>query len=141
AGQLGREVEDRAVLDALAHQVQLGMPVLTDGELRRDAWQTDMPDAVAGFVDEYPVVKRTLPNGQVVELEMHTKAVKDHIKPIRRITGGFLPFLQQHVQGSFKVMLPRPAMVSRGAIHMCRGSRTTERGTGDYEWLAERLRR
>ena len=134
-------MEDRAVLDALAHQVQvqLGMPVLNDGELRRDAWQTDVSDAVAGFVDEYPVVKRTLPNGQVVELEMHTKAVKDHIKPIRRITGGFLPFLQQHVQGSFKVMLPRPAMVSRGAIHMCRGSRTTERGTGDYEWLAERL--
>jgi len=224
-----REVEDRAILDALAHQVQVGMPVLSDGEFRRDAWQTDISDAVEGFVEQYPVVKRTLPDGQVVELEMHTKAVKDRLTQIRRITQGFLPFLQQHAERSFKVTMPSLAMVSRGgfkiglsdrvyptrhslmadllpiyqaemralasdsvpyvqmdegfiayvrpdwreelraqgldpeqelaadiaaenacwdllpadtvvrAVHMCRGSRTTERGSGDYEWLAERL--
>src|SRR5918912_3268460 len=87
AGQLSREalreVEDRAILDALAHQVQVGMPVLSDGEFRRDAWQTDLSDAVAGFVEDYPVSKRTLPDGQVVELEMHTKAVKSKLRPLR----------------------------------------------------------
>jgi 5-methyltetrahydropteroyltriglutamate--homocysteine methyltransferase len=233
AGQLNRQAlraaEDRAIVDALAHQVHAGMPVVTDGEFRRDAWQTDISDAVEGFVEHYPVVTRTLPDGQVVELEMHTKAVKDRLKAIRRITDAFLPFLREHATGSFKVTMPSPAMVSRGsfrigltdrvyptrhallsdllpiyqaemralaaervayvqmdegfiayvrpdwrdelraqgrdpehelaadiavenacwdllpadqmvrAIHMCRGSRTTERGTGDYEWLAERL--
>jgi 5-methyltetrahydropteroyltriglutamate--homocysteine methyltransferase len=155
--------------------------------------------------------------------------VKDRLRPVRRITANFLPFLQQHATAPFKVTMPSPAMVSRGgfvkgvtehayptrhdllrdllpiyqsemralaaehvaymqmdegfiayvrpdwreqvraqgldpeqelaadiaaenacwdllpasqtirATHMCRGSRTTDRGTGDYEWLAERL--
>lgn len=233
AGQLDpsalRQVEDEAILDALAHQAQIGIPIVTDGEFRRDAWQTDVSDAVQGFVEQYPVVKRTLPDGQIQELEMHSKAVRDRLRPIRRITANFLPFLQHHTGRPFKVTMPSPAMVSRGAflkgttenayptrhdllrdllpiyqsemralaaegvpyvqldegfiayvrpdwreevrsqgldpeqelaadiaaentcwdllpsdqivcaIHMCRGSRTTARGSGDYEWLAERL--
>jgi methionine synthase II (cobalamin-independent) len=224
-----RELEDQAILDALAHQKQVGMPIFSDGEFRRDAWQTDLSDAVEGFVTDYPVVKRTLPDGRVVELEMHTKAVKDRVHAIRRITADFVPFLKEHSPGSFKVTLPSPAMASRGcfepgvtdrvyatrhdllrdflpiyqdemralaadgvayvqmdegfisyvndhwrdglraqgldpekelaadiaaenacwellpadqvtrAMHICRGSRTTARGSGGYEWLAEHL--
>jgi 5-methyltetrahydropteroyltriglutamate--homocysteine methyltransferase len=233
AGQLSREalreVEDRAILDALEHQHQVGMPIFTDGEFRRDAWQTDLSDAVEGFVDDYPVVRQTLPDGRVVELEMHTKAVKGKVRPVRRITAKFTPFLLEHAPGPFKVTLPSPAMASRGgfqlgltdavyptrhdllrdllpiyqdemraleaegvayvqmdegfisyvndnwrdglraqgldpekelaadiaaentcwdllppekvtrAMHICRGSRTTARGSGGYEWLAEHL--
>jgi 5-methyltetrahydropteroyltriglutamate--homocysteine methyltransferase len=233
AGELTREalraIEDEAILDALAHQGAVGMPIITDGEFRRDAWQTDISDAVDGFVEQYPVVRRTLPDGSVQELEMHTKAVQSTLRQTRRITANFLPFLQQHASRPFKVTMPSPAMVSRGgfqagltesayasrhdlladllpiykremqalaeervpyvqmdegfiayvrpdwreqisaqgldpeqelaadiaaenacwdllpadqtvrAIHMCRGSRTTARGSGDYEWLAERL--
>ena len=54
-----REVEDRAILDALAQQNQIGMPIFSDGEFRRDAWQTDLSDAVEGFVEDYPIVKQT----------------------------------------------------------------------------------
>jgi 5-methyltetrahydropteroyltriglutamate--homocysteine methyltransferase len=233
SGQLSREAlreaENRAILDALAHQKQVGMPIFTDGEFRRDAWQTDLSDAVEGFVEDYPVVKRTLPDGRVVELEMHTKAVKDKVHAVRRITASFLPFLKEHSPGPFKATLPSPAMASRGsflegvtdrvyatrhelladflpiyqdemralaadgvayvqmdegftsyvndnwreglraqgldperelaadiaaenacwdllpaglvtrAMHICRGSRTTARGTGGYEWLAAHL--
>ena len=233
AGQLSRdalrEVEDRAILDALAHQRQVGMPIFSDGEFRRDAWQTDLSDAVAGFVEDYPVVTQTLPDGRTVELEMHTKAVRDRVRAVRRITAGFVPFLKAHSPGPFKVTLPSPAMASRGgfragltdrvyatrhelladflpiyqdemralvadgvayvqmdegfisyvndnwrdglreqgldperelaadiaaenacwdllppdqvarAMHICRGSRTTARGSGGYEWLAEHL--
>ena len=120
AGQLSREalreVEDRAILDALAHQKQVGMPIFTDGEFRRDAWQTDLSDAVEGFVEEYPVVKQTLPDGRVVELEMHTKAVKGRVRAVRRITASFVPFLKQHSPGPFKVTLPSPAMAARGGF-------------------------
>jgi 5-methyltetrahydropteroyltriglutamate--homocysteine methyltransferase len=224
-----REVENRAVLEALEQQRRLGLPILSDGEFRRDAWQTDLSDAVEGFVEDYPMVKQTLPDGQVVELEMHTKAVKDRIRAVRRITANFVPFLKKHAPGPFKVTLPSPAMASRGcfvkgvtdrvystrhdllaellpiyqdemralaadgvayvqmdegfisyvnddwreglrargldaeqplaadiaaenacwdllppesvtrAMHICRGSRTTARGTGGYAWLAEHL--
>src|SRR5919202_2855696 len=111
-----REIEDRAILDALAHQNQVGMPIFTVGEFRRDAWQTDLSDAVEGFVEEYPVVKQTLPDGRVVELEMHTKAVKGRVRAVRRITATFVPFLQAHSPGPFKVTLPSPAMASRGGF-------------------------
>jgi len=224
-----RGIEDRAILDALAHQKQVGMPIFTDGEFRRDAWQTDLSDAVEGFVPDYPVVKQTLPDGGVVELEMHTKAVRDRVRAVRRITANFVTFLKEHSPGPFKVTLPSPAMAARGgfkqgvtdrvyatrrdllrdflpiyqdemralaadlvayvqmdegfnsyvndnwreglraqgldaerelaadiaaentcwdllpaeqitrAMHLCRGSRTTARGSGGYEWLAEHL--
>jgi 5-methyltetrahydropteroyltriglutamate--homocysteine methyltransferase len=233
AGDLSRETlrarEDRAILDALEQQKRIGMPIFSDGEFRRDAWQTDLSDAVAGFVEEYPVVKQTLQDGTVVELEMHTKAVKDRLHAARRMTANFVPFLKEHSPGPFKVTLPSPIVASRGgfvrgvtdgvypsrhdlladlvpiyqeemralvadgvayvqmdegflsyvrddwreglrsqgldpeqelaadiaaenacwdllrpervsrAIHICRGSRTTNRGTGGYEWLAEHL--
>jgi 5-methyltetrahydropteroyltriglutamate--homocysteine methyltransferase len=233
AGQLDRQalrtVEDRAILDALHHQHQLGMPIFSDGEFRRDAWQTDLSDALEGFVDTYPMARQTLPDGRVVELEMHTKAVKATLRPRHRITASFLPFLKEHAPGPFKATLPSPASAARGgfqkglteaaypdrhalladlvpiyqaemralladgtayvqmdegfisyvrddwrdglhaqgldpeqelaadiaaenacwdllppertvrAAHMCRGSRTTNRGSGGYEWLAEHL--
>jgi 5-methyltetrahydropteroyltriglutamate--homocysteine methyltransferase len=120
SGQLGRDelrdVEDRTILDVLAQQKHVGMPILSDGEFRRDAWQTDLSDAVEGFVDEYPVVRTTLPDGTVQDLEMHTKAVRAKIRQVRRITASFLPFLRAHAPGPFKVTMPSPAIASRGSF-------------------------
>ncbi len=31
------------------------MPIFTDGEMRRDAWQTNFSEAVDGFEDTYPI--------------------------------------------------------------------------------------
>jgi 5-methyltetrahydropteroyltriglutamate--homocysteine methyltransferase len=111
-----RTVEDRAILDALEHQRQVGMPILTDGEMRRAAWQTDLSDAVDGFVADYPVVRTTLPDGTVREIEMHTKAVEAKLRPKRRLTATFLPFLEQHAAGPFTVTLPSPASAARGSF-------------------------
>jgi 5-methyltetrahydropteroyltriglutamate--homocysteine methyltransferase len=113
-----REVEDRAILEALAHQTRVGMPILTDGEFRRDAWQTDLSDAVEGFVEDYPIINQTLSDGRVVQLEMHTKAVKARLRPLRRLTANFVPFLKEHAPGPFKVTLPSPAMASRGGFQV-----------------------
>ncbi len=233
AGQLDhaalREREDRAILDALLQQQRVGMPIFSDGEMRRDAWQTDLPHAVDGFVDDYPIVRTTLPDGTVRDIEMHTRAVENTLHQKRRLTAEFLPFLQQHAPGPFKVTMPSPASASRNsykaglterayptrfdllrdlvaiyrdemralagegvayvqldegfnsyvnpsyratlerqgddpeqwlaadiaaenacwdllpaesvvrATHLCRGSRTVARGSGSYDWLAERL--
>ena len=45
-----RAEEDRAIQQALEKQRQLGIDVMTDGEMRRSSWLTDMADAVDGFV-------------------------------------------------------------------------------------------
>lgn len=113
-----REIEDRAILDALAHQRRVGMPILTDGEFRRDAWQTDLSDAVSGFVESYVTRKHTLADGAVVELETHTKAVKDRVRPVRGITARSVKFLQEHAPGPFKITLPSPAVASRGSFQV-----------------------
>ena len=45
------EIEDRAVCDAIAMQETVGLEVVTDGEMRRQSFQSQMTAAVAGFGD------------------------------------------------------------------------------------------
>src|SRR6266536_5740639 len=44
-----KRVEDRAVREVIALQEQAGCPVVTDGELRRDSFQSELTAAVDGF--------------------------------------------------------------------------------------------
>lgn len=44
-----KEVEDRAVREAVALQADAGCPVVTDGELRRDSFQSELTAACDGF--------------------------------------------------------------------------------------------
>jgi len=44
-----RELEDRHILRVLARQRDLGLDVVTDGELRRSNFMSDLWDAVDGF--------------------------------------------------------------------------------------------
>ena len=46
-----REIEDRAVCDAIALQEAAGLEVVTDGEMRRQSFQSQMTAAVEGFGD------------------------------------------------------------------------------------------
>jgi 5-methyltetrahydropteroyltriglutamate--homocysteine methyltransferase len=45
-----REVEDRAVLDAIALQRAAGLEVVTDGEMRRENWLASVMETVGGLV-------------------------------------------------------------------------------------------
>lgn len=44
-----KEIEDRAVDDAIALQESAGLEVITDGEMRRESFQSQMTAAVGGF--------------------------------------------------------------------------------------------
>lgn len=44
-----KEIEDRAVDDAIALQESVGLEVVTDGEMRRQSFQSQMTEAVSGF--------------------------------------------------------------------------------------------
>ena len=46
-----KEIEDRAVDDAIALQESVGLEVVTDGEMRRQSFQGQMTAAVSGFGD------------------------------------------------------------------------------------------
>ena len=53
AGRISRpaykSIEDRAVDEAVAQQEEAGLTVLTDGEMRRLSFQSQMVQAVEGF--------------------------------------------------------------------------------------------
>lgn len=53
AGTIGanqfKEVEDRAVDEAIALQEAAGLPIVTDGEMRRQSFQSQMTASVSGF--------------------------------------------------------------------------------------------
>ena len=44
-----KQIEDRSVDDAVALQESVGLEILTDGEMRRQSFQSQMTAAVSGF--------------------------------------------------------------------------------------------
>src|SRR5215813_7596375 len=44
--------EDEAITAALQKQRDIGLDILTDGEMRRGSWLTDMAEATEGFIPQ-----------------------------------------------------------------------------------------
>jgi 5-methyltetrahydropteroyltriglutamate--homocysteine methyltransferase len=133
AGQLPidqlRAAEDRAVLEALDLQRKAGVDIYTDGEMRRDAWQTSFSEAVEGFVDDYPVREVTQSDGSIVRIELHAKVVAGKLRQTRRLVEVDADFMSRHSPGPFKITLPGPSLVSRAGFH----SGTTRDYAGEAE--------
>jgi len=102
-----RAIEDHAITEALAKQRAIGISVLTDGEMRRGSWLTDMADAVEGFVREKVMLEWKGPGGGA---EASTAdAVGGKLRKKRKLTDYELPLLKQEARGPFKVTLPAPS--------------------------------
>jgi 5-methyltetrahydropteroyltriglutamate--homocysteine methyltransferase len=102
-----RGAEDRAVLQVLERQTELGLDVATDGEMRRASWLTDMADAVDGFVAERVPLEWKGPGGGVEGSTAHAAGAK--LRKQRKMTGHEVPFLRKHARSPFKVTLPAPS--------------------------------
>lgn len=102
-----RAAEDRAILHVLEKQRQLGLDVVTDGEMRRGSWLTDMADAVDGFVSERVALEWKGPGGGVEGSTAHAAGAK--LRKLRKMTGHEVPFLKKSAHAPFKVTLPAPS--------------------------------
>lgn len=102
-----RAAEDRAILAVLEKQRELGLDVVTDGELRRGSWLTDMADAVEGFVSERVPLEWKGPGGGVEGSTAHAAGAK--LRKVRKMTGHEVPFLKKNARAPFKVTLPAPS--------------------------------
>jgi 5-methyltetrahydropteroyltriglutamate--homocysteine methyltransferase len=99
--------EDEAIASALEKQRQIGIDILTDGEMRRGSWLTDMADAVEGFVPQRVELEWKGPGGG---REASTAlAAGARLKKHRQLTAHELTFLQQRAPGPFKLTLPAPS--------------------------------
>jgi 5-methyltetrahydropteroyltriglutamate--homocysteine methyltransferase len=99
-----RTAEDRAIADALRRQREIGLDVLSDGEMRRGSWLTDMAEAVEGFSDDRVLLEWKGPGGAAEATTARVAAAK--LRKTRKLTAHELPFLASHAAGPFKVTLP-----------------------------------
>ena len=102
-----RAFEDRAIAEALRKQREIGLDILSDGEMRRGSWLTDMADAVDGFVPDSVALEWKGPGGGV---EVSTaRAAGGKLRKMRKLTAHETPFLKEHAGGPFKITLPAPS--------------------------------
>ena len=120
AGQINqaqfKEIEDQAVDDAIALQESVGLEIVTDGEMRRQSFQSQMTAAVSGFgqhnldaflwgewYDETGVKKTRRPRrlGAVGKL-----------KRIRYLSADEFSYLKSKTNCIPKVTLPSPSLWS-----------------------------
>ncbi len=102
-----REAENRAILELLAKQKEIGLDILTDGEIRRASWLHNMTVAVEGFVP-YKITLDWKGPGAATE-ESHAPAVGTKLRKIRKLAGEEAPFLKANAPGPFKITLPAPS--------------------------------
>ena len=102
-----RSAEDRAILQVLEKQRQLGLDVVTDGELRRGSWLTDMAEAVEGFVAERVPLEWKGPGGGVEGSTALSAGAK--LRKVRKMTGHEAPFLKSNANAPVKITLPAPS--------------------------------
>ena len=99
--------EDRAITDALRRQRDIGLDILSDGEMRRGSWLTDMADAVEGFVKDRVELEWKGPGGG---MEASTaNAAGARLRKMRKLTAHETPFLKNTARGPFKITLPAPS--------------------------------
>ena len=102
-----RAEEDRAILEAIERQRAIGLDVVSDGEMRRGSWLTDMADAVSGFVPQKVSIEWKGPGGG---LEGSTaNAVGAKLKKTRKLAAYELPLLKKSAAAPFKITLPAPS--------------------------------
>src|SRR5215472_13754885 len=102
-----RAQEGRAILAALEKQRSIGIDVLSDGEMRRGSWLTDMAEAVEGFVPQKVEIEWKGPGGGVEGSTAN--AVGGKLRKTRKLTAHELPLLKAWAGGPFKITVPAPS--------------------------------
>src|SRR5437764_9901370 len=102
-----REKEDQAIAEALERQRQIGIDVVSDGEMRRGSWLTDMADAVEGFVPHRVVLEWKGPGAAREGSTALAAGAK--LKKLQKLTAHELPFIKKNSPGTFKVTVPAPS--------------------------------
>jgi 5-methyltetrahydropteroyltriglutamate--homocysteine methyltransferase len=110
-----RTVEDRAILEALRLQQDVGLEVVSDGEFRRTWFAGAWMKAIQGFVDpQQPAGPGALGwhgTNPALATAVLTPiggglVVGDRVRQVHRFAEDECSFLRQHAPGPFKITLP-----------------------------------
>ena len=110
-----KAIEDRAVLDVIRLQEDAGCPVVTDGELRRESFQSELVAAVDGF--EGVTIDAWLWGawhsdelGDKTVARPPDMAVTQRLHKRRNLAAEELAFVRAHTDRIAKVTLPSPTL-------------------------------
>jgi len=99
-----RDLEDRAIRDAVRRQIDIGLDVVSDGEFRRWMFLNSFYDAVEGFRTDNVVHFRNA-RGEDVPLAVHE--IVDRLRPVDSPAAREAAFLSDATDGHpFKVTFP-----------------------------------
>jgi 5-methyltetrahydropteroyltriglutamate--homocysteine methyltransferase len=101
-----RKIEDECIVEAIRREKEIGLDVLSDGELRRRNFMSDLIEAVAGFDTEKSVARNWSAEGASGSVSSVTGVVTSKLRQVASLTGHEVPFLKTHAAGNFKVTLP-----------------------------------
>ena len=105
-----RQTEDKAILDALTMQREVGLDVYTDGEYRRGTFQTDLSQWADGFMTQAPSMNWQGPDGGTVPGRV--QFVSGKLRQNQRIAGHEAAFMKEHAPGPIKITLPTAAQIA-----------------------------
>lgn len=118
-------IEDRYILDVLAHQKAAGLRLFTDGELRRAGFMSDFYESVEGL-DHGGEIARTWKGaastigGTSGARGGAAGAVVAKIAQTKRLTDHEVGFLKRHAPGDIKITLPTanqfPAIIYKKGV-------------------------
>jgi 5-methyltetrahydropteroyltriglutamate--homocysteine methyltransferase len=96
-----KAIEDKAILDVLQRQKDLGFKIFSDGELRRTTFMSDFNDSVDGVASGDAVARQW--SGQTAG---NLGVAVGKIKAKKRMTSHEMEFMRQHSPGHIKMTLP-----------------------------------
>ncbi len=112
AGVTLREVQDRAIRDAVAMQEALGLPIVTDGEFRRAGWSRGFLSAVEGF--DFRPSKLTFRNDDGFVTPSPAVLTTRPVRRTRPIVTDDYKFLKSVAKNRIKVTMPTPSHMHFG---------------------------
>lgn len=122
AGQISaaefKQIEDRAVDWALQVQIDAGLEVVTDGEMRRESFQSQMTEAVDGFGEH--TIDAFLWGDWHSEGEVGDKRVErpqmlgvvDKLRRKRHLSVEEFVYLRARTDRTIKITLPSPSLLA-----------------------------
>ncbi|HTX07364.1 MAG TPA: cobalamin-independent methionine synthase II family protein [Solirubrobacteraceae bacterium] len=105
-----RELEDRAVIEAIALQEEIGLPILTDGEYRRRFFFSTIEVLVDGIDPQGYVRHHRDAAGR--EQELRTPTPVKRLKRTGTLAEYELRFVREHTSKPVKVAMPSPSLLN-----------------------------
>ena len=96
-----KPIEDKAILEVIQHQKDLGFKIFSDGELRRATFMSDFNEAVDGVASGDAVARQW--SGQTAG---NLGVATGKISAKKRLTKHEMDFMKEHSPGDIKMTLP-----------------------------------